>query len=616
QRERAAHAKALREMRENEAHVEVERAASEKSRSEAEEAGRVTRAKTDHIREALAESQRVEEDTKEQGRQAQRQAEEDRRNAKEAQEAVEAAAIEANERASAAKKGSQPVIVPSYEKVEAAKRKVQYMEGLFHFAVAGVAESGKSSLINAFRGLQNRDKAAAPTGVTETTLAISILLDPDKKNPFVWYDIPGAGTMKIKDWQYFNEQGFYVFDCIIVVFDNRLTMADIAILMNCKRFGIPTYIVRSESDTHIRNIMLEMGCDSDDDSTDPTWCKMVYAEAREEYIAETRTNIKQNLEDANLPDQKVYMVSNAVVLSIVKNHDLPPKTIDELELMRDLLSEAHSPCSNPGSTTTSALAAKQAQHEAEERLKKGIQPVVVPSHEQVKAAKRRVQYKEGLFHFAVAGVAGGGKSSLINAFRGLRNRDKAAAPTGVTETTLAISRLPDPNKENPFVWYDIPGAGTMKIKDWQYFNEQGLYVFDCIIVVFDSRFTMTDIATLVNCKRFGIPTYIVRSKSDTHIRNIMLEMGYDNDVDNADRKLALNAEAREEYITETRANIKQNLAEANLPDQKVYMVSNSVLLSIVKGQTLSPKIIDELELMRDLLSAAHSRRCIPAAPAP
>ncbi|KAF8833000.1 P-loop containing nucleoside triphosphate hydrolase protein [Paxillus ammoniavirescens] len=234
----------------------------------------------------------------------------------------------------------------------------------------------------------------------------------------------------------------------------------------------------------------------------------------------------------------------------------------------------------------------------------------MPSHDEVEAAKRRVKYTEGLFHFAVAGVAGGGKSSLINAFRGLQNRDKAAAPTGVTETTLAISRLPDPNKENPFVWYDIPGAGTLKIKDWQYFNEQGLYVFDCIIVVFDSRFTMTDIAMLVNCKRFGIPTYIVRSKSDSHIRNIMLEMGYDNDDNNADRE-ALDAEAREEYIAETRANIKQNLAEANLPDQRVYMVSNSVLLSIVKGQTLPPKIIDELELMRDLLGAAHSRRCIP-----
>jgi chemotaxis protein histidine kinase CheA len=355
QRERAAYAEALREVRENEARAKAERAASEQSRAQAEEAGRVARAEMDRIREVLAESQKVEEDAKERARQAQRQAEEDRRNAREAQEAAEVAAREANERARAAKqaqkeaeehlkKGVQPVVVPSHEEVEAAKRRVQYTEGLFHFAVAGVAGGGKSSLINAFRGLRNRDTAfgAAPTGVTETTLVISRLPDPNKENPFVWYDIPGAGTMKIKDWQYFNEQGLYVFDCIIVVFDSRFTMTDIATLVNCKRFGIPTYIVRSKSDAHIRSIMRERGYDSDDDDGDRTLRKTLYTEAREQYIAETRANIKQNLEDANLPDQRVYMVSNSVLLSIVKNQNVPPKFIDELELMRDLFSTAHS----------------------------------------------------------------------------------------------------------------------------------------------------------------------------------------------------------------------------------------------------------------------------------
>ncbi|KAG1797866.1 interferon-inducible GTPase-domain-containing protein [Suillus plorans] len=162
-------------------------------------------------------------------------------------------------------------------------------------------------------------------------------------------------------------------------------------------------------------------------------------------------------------------------------------------------------------------AANAAKEEAERKLKKGIQPVVIPTPEEVSAAKRKVQYREDLFHFAVAGVAGGGKSSLINAFRGLLNKDMGAAATGVTETTLTMARLPDPNAEYPLVWYDIPGAGTLKIPDWQYFNTQGLYVFDGIIVLFDNRFTMTDIAILVNCRRFKIPTYIVRSKADQHI---------------------------------------------------------------------------------------------------
>jgi tRNA U34 5-carboxymethylaminomethyl modifying GTPase MnmE/TrmE len=89
--------------------------------------------------------------------------------------------------------------------------------------------------------------------------------------------------------------------------------------------------------------------------------------------------------------------------------------------------------------------ANAAKEEAERKLKECIQPVATPTFEEVRAAMRKVQYREDLFHFAVAGVGQGGKSSLINAFRGLRNKDIGSARTGVTETTMAITRYPDPN---------------------------------------------------------------------------------------------------------------------------------------------------------------------------
>lgn len=240
-----------------------------------------------------------------------------------------------------------------------------------------------------------------------------------------------------------------------------------------------------------------------------------------------------------------------------------------------------------------------------------FQLVSIPSDEEIESAKLRVQYQEGLFHFAMTGVSGAGKSSLINAFRGLRNRDQGAAPTGVVETTADIARFPDPSPHNPFVWYDVPGSGTLNTPDWQYFTAHGLYVFDCIIILFDSRFTMTDLAMLVNCRRFNIPTYIVRSKSDSHIRNIIKELGYDSDEDeDHSRRNALYSSAREQYIAETRATVKRNLQEANLPDQRVYIVANSTMVSTVKDQKLSEKTIDELELMRDLFKEAQSRRCV------
>jgi hypothetical protein len=138
--------------------------------------------------------------------------------------------------------------------------------------------------------------------------------------------------------------------------------------------------------------------------------------------------------------------------------------------------------------------------EEEERAKKdlertnnclsiGIQPVVWPSEEEFNLAQARIEYNSKNVHLAICGSSGAGKSSLINAFRGFANRDPGAAPAGVVETTIAIDRYPDARAEFPyshFVWFDVPGAGTVNIPGWQYFNNQGLFIFDVIVLVYDT----------------------------------------------------------------------------------------------------------------------------------
>ena len=128
--------------------------------------------------------------------------------------------------------------------------------------------------------------------------------------------------------------------------------------------------------------------------------------------------------------------------------------------------------------------AKDALHD----LNHGIQPVVWPTAGELAAFKARADYREGRLHFAVCGASGSGKSSLINALRGLKNGQEGSAGTDVVECTEALQRYPDPRKKMPFphfVWYDIPGAGTSKTPDWQYFNRQGLFIFNFIILVYD-----------------------------------------------------------------------------------------------------------------------------------
>lgn len=83
--------------------------------------------------------------------------------------------------------------------------------------------------------------------------------------------------------------------------------------------------------------MYKDGYDSDRDCA--TARESLFPSVRGRFTADTRANVKKNFEEGGLPDQRVYIVSNKTLLSIVKDHSLrlPHKTIDELELIKDVL---------------------------------------------------------------------------------------------------------------------------------------------------------------------------------------------------------------------------------------------------------------------------------------
>ena len=119
---------------------------------------------------------------------------------------------------------------------------------------------------------------------------------------------------------------------------------------------------------------------------------------------------------------------------------------------------------------------------------RGIQPEVWPTEEEFQFAKDRIQYDPEKIHFAICGSPGSGKSSLVNAFRGVRNNHPDAAPAGVVETTKDIMRYPDPREELPWnrlVWFECPNTGRLEVPGCQYFNQKGLFIFDAIVLVYD-----------------------------------------------------------------------------------------------------------------------------------
>ncbi|KAH7868101.1 uncharacterized protein C8R40DRAFT_1178212 [Lentinula edodes] len=236
-----------------------------------------------------------------------------------------------------------------------------------------------------------------------------------------------------------------------------------------------------------------------------------------------------------------------------------------------------------------ASKALEAFDEAQRKWKNGVQPPTSPSESQVDALRRSRQFREGVFHVGVAGLT-------------------EAVPTG-TQSTKSVGRYIDARRNYPHIWYDVPGAGTLTAPSWNYFHDQGLFVFDAIMVVWDNRFTDVDIAVLENCVRLRIPAFIIRTKSDVHITNIEERMGdvveADPTLTNKDRKSRFTVipfSARAEYISETRQGVELSLHNANLPSMKVYLVSNKTITQIVQGDKnmRNVRVIDEFDLLNDI----------------
>ncbi|RPB06803.1 hypothetical protein P167DRAFT_478363, partial [Morchella conica CCBAS932] len=252
------------------------------------------------------------------------------------------------------------------------------------------------------------------------------------------------------------------------------------------------------------------------------------------------------------------------------------------------------------------------REEAERNLQEGIPPVKYPTGEEFQVMRKKLGYQEGYLHVAITGCSGCGKSSLINALRGLKNSNSpkgGIAKTGTSETTTEIKRYNDPDPSRQWLaWYDVPGAGTVNFRNWQYFNDQGLYIFNAIIVIAGDRFTQTDVELLFHCLRFDIPAFVVRSKSDQHIGNLMEDDDGDSDDedDSEEKERDRLLEAFERYIADTRNNFRALLHQVGLPQQKVYIVCKNALRSVVK-YSKTADIIDEVGLIRDLTEVAKDK---------
>ncbi|KAJ8332763.1 hypothetical protein SKAU_G00416590 [Synaphobranchus kaupii] len=119
-------------------------------------------------------------------------------------------------------------------------------------------------------------------------------------------------------------------------------------------------------------------------------------------------------------------------------------------------------------------------------------------------------------NIAITGESGSGKSTFVNAFRGLGDEDEGAAKTGVVETTMKPAVYPHPKYPRVKVW-DLPGIGTPNFKADEYLQKVEFQQYDFFIIIISERFKVSNVQLATEIQRMKKRFYFVRSKIDNSI---------------------------------------------------------------------------------------------------
>ncbi|XP_027949579.1 T-cell-specific guanine nucleotide triphosphate-binding protein 1-like [Eumetopias jubatus] len=184
---------------------------------------------------------------------------------------------------------------------------------------------------------------------------------------------------------------------------------------------------------------------------------------------------------------------------------------------------------------------------------------------------------------AVTGESGTGKSSFINALRGLEHEEEGAAPTGELETTFERTKYEHKKFPNVTLW-DLPGIGTTNFPPQKYLEKMKFGEYDFFIIISSTRFKSNDAHLAKAIRKMNKNFYFVRSKVDSDLYNL--------------KRSKPNTFNKDEILQRIRNDCVTQLQNAKVRDPQVFLVSN-LELSDYDFQSL------ETTLLRDL--PAHKR---------
>lgn len=116
----------------------------------------------------------------------------------------------------------------------------------------------------------------------------------------------------------------------------------------------------------------------------------------------------------------------------------------------------------------------------------------------------------------ITGGTGSGKSTFVNAIRGLGDEDPKSAYTGVVEMTVEPTPYAHPKYPNVVIW-DLPGIGAPAFQADKYLQRVLPARYDFFIIITSESFTAHHAQLAREILQQGKRFYLIRSKVDVDI---------------------------------------------------------------------------------------------------
>ncbi|CAM4284343.1 unnamed protein product [Leuciscus chuanchicus] len=162
-----------------------------------------------------------------------------------------------------------------------------------NIGITGESGSGKSSFVNALRGLGDGDDGSAKTGVVETTMKPEVYLHPKHKNVKVW-DLPGIGTPNFQADKYLKLVNIQCYDVFIIIASDRFKECHKLLAKEIIGMGKKFYFVRSKIDLSITAEKRKRKANFDEKNT----------------LHSIREDCENGLREINVKDPVVFLISS------------------------------------------------------------------------------------------------------------------------------------------------------------------------------------------------------------------------------------------------------------------------------------------------------------------